>query len=865
MKVHLNPDQLSGIYINLGSTYLLLGRYTDALGCLIKAETLVLSDKNLHDKLATIYINKAIILDNQRSYSSAIEYYEKGIRIYMDQKNSVENLSKAYMNLGIVFYGTKDYALAEDYLIKSRNLKQKYNLSGTELVLFNLARVYMNSGNPGKADEYFNKSISGFINESGPDYYRLAEVYFDYALFLDSVKRDAESLKVLERALEICLKNYGEKQIYVSLAYKLIGDHYSGLNDYSAALQYYQKALIAVVPAFNNTDISSNPSVDSSLFDIRLLDNLKAKSQALAKLAMQQDDSDLKVSTMRKSLETIDLALDLIETIRNNYMTEESRIYLAGNEKETYVFAASVGADLYALTKNDSLVLKVYSVVQRSKAAILRNEITGNDLLYSAAIPDSLRENLTRLSANIAAYNKLIREESKESDPDGTKTALMKDALFEMNREKERVTAEITSAFPQYAELIRKTVPVSPAEIQKNLKSDETIIDYLLSNKYTDGKRKLYTFLISRNKLLFRESSLDSSFLRNALILRSTSAISAGGKESFLDYTSALNYMYLSLIAPVEDLLTGDNLIVIPDEETGWLTFDAFIKKKPLPGQTDFEGLPFLINDYTFSYGYSSSLIFSDENYSGGKTGVIAFSPSYGGSNGSETDPASLGGAMNEISSLGKWFNSTLFTGENATKANFNSALSEPAIFHLATHAMPDSANSRYSYILFGSDGKGEESRRLYNYEISLSRLNSPMVVLSACNSGTGTLYSGEGLMSLARGFILAGASSVIKTAWEVNDEASSKIIDNFYKYLSKGKPKNESLRLAKLDYLESATPSRKNPYYWAAYEVLGDNSPVTENNKSVVILLTIVIVIPVAGYLFVYFRRRRSFAERSR
>ncbi len=72
---------------------------------------------------------------------------------------------------------------------------------------------------------------------------------------------------------------------------------------------------------------------------------------------------------------------------------------------------------------------------------------------------------------------------------------------------------------------------------------------------------------------------------------------------------------------------------------------------------------------------------------------------------------------------------------------------------------------------------------KLYNYEISLSRLRSPMVVLSACNSGTGTLYHGEGLMSLARGFILAGASSVIRTAWEVNDEVSADIISRFYQF----------------------------------------------------------------------------------
>ena len=54
---------------------------------------------------------------------------------------------------------------------------------------------------------------------------------------------------------------------------------------------------------------------------------------------------------------------------------------------------------------------KMYGIAQKSKAAILRNEITGNELLYSNAIPDSLREKQNDLSGNIAAYNNLILEE----------------------------------------------------------------------------------------------------------------------------------------------------------------------------------------------------------------------------------------------------------------------------------------------------------------------------------------------------------------------------------------------------------------------------------------------------------------------
>jgi CHAT domain-containing protein len=178
-------------------------------------------------------------------------------------------------------------------------------------------------------------------------------------------------------------------------------------------------------------------------------------------------------------------------------------------------------------------------------------------------------------------------------------------------------------------------------------------------------------------------------------------------------------------------------------------------------------------------------------------------------------------------------------------------------------HSVSDSINSKYSYLLFDSHPDTGGDGKLYNYEISLARINSPMVVLSACNSGSGTLYHGEGLMSLARGFILAGASSVIKTAWEVNDETSAEIISRFYKHLSEGKPKDEAMRLAKLGYLENAPPVWSGPYFWAAYEVMGDNAPVALNYRVLVLIICTGVIIA-AGILVFYLRRRRILSDRS-
>jgi CHAT domain-containing protein len=223
--------------------------------------------------------------------------------------------------------------------------------------------------------------------------------------------------------------------------------------------------------------------------------------------------------------------------------------------------------------------------------------------------------------------------------------------------------------------------------------------------------------------------------------------------------------------------------------------------------------------------------------------------------------PDSLPGTVKELESVYRWFRGRSFTGESATETNFRLAIQEPAVFHLAMHSVSDSTNSRYSYLLFDTRNDTLEDGRLYNYEISLSRLKSPMVVLSACNSGTGTLYHGEGLMSLARGFILAGASSVLMTSWEVNDEISADIISGFYHSLSKGKRKDDALRLAKLRYLKRSSPAYSNPYYWAAYEVMGNTAPVKRSSSTSGIIICALLLI--AGVvLILYLRRRRIFSE---
>jgi len=105
--------------------------------------------------------------------------------------------------------------------------------------------------------------------------------------------------------------------------------------------------------------------------------------------------------------------------------------------------------------------------------------------------------------------------------------------------------------------------------------------------------------------------------------------------------------------------------------------------------------------------------------------------------------------------------------------------------------------------------------------EILRLRIRAETVVLSACDTGSGTVNRAEGVMSLGRAFMTAGAQSVTVSLWEVDDESTRVLMEEYYRNLLAGKSKAEALALAR-SYLFSK-PDFKNPYFWAPFILIGD------------------------------------------
>jgi CHAT domain-containing protein len=95
------------------------------------------------------------------------------------------------------------------------------------------------------------------------------------------------------------------------------------------------------------------------------------------------------------------------------------------------------------------------------------------------------------------------------------------------------------------------------------------------------------------------------------------------------------------------------------------------------------------------------------------------------------------------------------------------------------------------------------------------------LVILSACDSGTGEVEIGEGVMSLRRAFLIAGAQTVLASHWNISDKATGQLMTEFMRRWQAGKSRSAAWQEAQLSLLHSKAFS--NPYFWAAFTLTGE------------------------------------------
>lgn len=146
-------------------------------------------------------------------------------------------------------------------------------------------------------------------------------------------------------------------------------------------------------------------------------------------------------------------------------------------------------------------------------------------------------------------------------------------------------------------------------------------------------------------------------------------------------------------------------------------------------------------------------------------------------------------------------------------------------IIQLYTHAS-DSSNGGEPVIYFA------DSVLSLSELIPENKTAAQLIVLSACETGNGKLYKGEGVFSFNRGFAALGIPSAVINLWSVENESTYKITELFYKYISEGLPLDVALQKAKLDFIQNAPKGKKLPYYWAAAILAGKTDAIEMGHR---------------------------------
>jgi CHAT domain-containing protein len=152
------------------------------------------------------------------------------------------------------------------------------------------------------------------------------------------------------------------------------------------------------------------------------------------------------------------------------------------------------------------------------------------------------------------------------------------------------------------------------------------------------------------------------------------------------------------------------------------------------------------------------------------------------------------------------------------------SELARYRIIHIATHSVVNSQHPELSGIVLSmvNERGREEDGFVQLHDIYSLKLGADLVVLSACNTALGKEVRGEGLIGLTRGFMYAGASSVVASLWKVDDSATAELMTHFYKAMFEDNlPPAAALRSAK----EAMWRQKhwRSPHYWSAFVLQGE------------------------------------------
>jgi CHAT domain-containing protein/tetratricopeptide (TPR) repeat protein len=258
------------------------------------------------------------------------------------------------------------------------------------------------------------------------------------------------------------------------------------------------------------------------------------------------------------------------------------------------------------------------------------------------------------------------------------------------------------------------------------------------------------------------------------------------------------------LMAPLERTLAGvTRLAIVPDGTLWYVPFAALVTGRASDSSAVRGPRTYLIERYEIRLLPSASFLTAGHGGADLPAGFRVEALTY----------AVPGGAA-ELAAIRTALGSARVRTREGSAATERAALDVSVdVLHLAAHGVVDDRDALASHIQLAPDGR--DDGLLHSSEVARGRLAARLVVLTACEGVSGKLYAGEGLVSLARAFLMSGARQVIASEWPV-DASAVELTGVFYSELARGKSPSAALRAAQLALLKR--PETAHPIHWAGF-----------------------------------------------
>lgn len=382
--------------------------------------------------------------------------------------------------------------------------------------------------------------------------------------------------------------------------------------------------------------------------------------------------------------------------------------------------------------------------------------------------------------------------------------AAAREALAQAQDEYGQVLLDLREANPGYAAIVRGEIaPVR--ELQAALTEDEALLEYLVGDSTT------VVFVVTRDSLATLDLNVSRETLASLVDFARGTLANPTDSAARHAWRAPMRRLFQYLFAPVkatELLADKGRLLIAPHAELHYLPFAALLE----PGS---QGKP-LVERHVVEYVPSASvwLRLRARNPPPHTGRVLALAPR----------PSALPGSQVEVTAIGRIHRAQarVLIGASASERALRALAADHDVIHLATYGVLNKHNPLFSFVELGAGG-GEDGR-LEVHEVFSLALRARLLVLSACQTGlaAGALTDvppGDDWVGLVQGFLFAGASNVLATLWPVEDVATARLMERFYRELGRGTAEAEVLAL--VQQAAARDPRTQHPFFWAGFALV--------------------------------------------